>query len=313
MADRPASIMMPRPGHRWTAEALLLITAMIWGFAFVAQRAGMSHAGPFAFNAIRFALGALILTPFVRKECTKRGATSVRGGALGILLTGIPLFLGASAQQAGLVHTTAGKAGFITGLYVVLVPLLALPMGHRPGRRMWYGATLAVAGLYLLSMQAGVKLASGDGLVLVGAFCWAAHVHAVGYFSPRLGPLRLAQAQFAVCAVLSVASAAVWESPNARLMGALVPLLYSGLLSVGVGYTLQVVAQERATPSAAAIILSLESVFAALGGWMMLGERLSGRQCAGCALMLAGTVWSQIPASYKRPDYSHAGDATARG
>lgn len=283
----------PASRRSFRSHALLMLTAMIWGFAFVAQRAGMTHIGPFTFNAIRFALGAAVLSPFVRRE-VPRGRSSM-ADARGILITGALLFLGASSQQAGLVFTTAGKAGFITGLYVVLVPLMALPLGYRPGVAAWCGSILATLGLYLLSAQRGLSLAPGDGLVLLGAFWWAAHVLAIGHFSPRIGPLRLARAQFAVCAALSAAIAMAAESHGfGGIRAAILPLLYSGILSVGLGYTLQVVAQEHTSPSHAAIILSLESVFAAVGGWAVLGERASSRQAVGCAVMLAGMICSQI-------------------
>lgn len=277
------------------AEILLIATAMIWGFAFVAQREGMRHVGPFTFNAIRFALGALVLTPFARRERRTRISPPGASSGRGTVVTGVLLFLGASSQQAGLVFTTAGKAGFITGLYVVLVPVLTLVLGQCPARRIWWGAALAAGGLYLLSVQRGLRLAPGDGLVLLGAFWWAAHVHAVGRYAPRLGPLRLAQSQFAICAALSAMGAAVRAEPLGHVSGAARALLYSGILSVGTGYTLQVVAQERVAPAAAAIILSLESVFAALGGWAVLGELLTMRQAIGCVLMLAGMIVSQIP------------------
>lgn len=308
MARAPDHSPGPRGSSR--SHAQLLLTAMIWGFAFVAQRAGMAHVGPFTFNALRFAMGAVVLSPFAGRGPSRRAAASA-GFTPGVFVTGVLLFLGASSQQAGLVFTTAGKAGFITGLYVVLVPLLALPLGSRPGAAVWWGCILATLGLYLLSVERSFTLAPGDGLVLLGAFWWAAHVHAVGRFSPRIGPLRLARAQFTVCAALSTVAAVSTESIGLEgILAAGSPLLYSGILSVGLGYTLQVVAQEHTAPSPAAIILSLESVFAAVGGWVVLDERASLRQVAGCALMLSGMICSQIPAAVSRDTVD---DATAQG
>jgi len=217
--------------------------------------------------------------------------------AWGGALAGLVLFMGASLQQVGLVHTTAGNAGFITGLYVVIVPLLGLFWRQRPDLGTWIGALLAAAGLYLLSVTAAFEIAFGDLLVLVGAFFWAAHVLIIGWLSPRIESIQLACIQFAVCSLLSLITAAALETMTLQgLMGAALPILYGGLLSVGVAYTLQVVAQRDARPAHAAIILSLESVFAALGGWLLLGELLSARALAGCSLMMAGMLLSQLHA-----------------
>jgi drug/metabolite transporter (DMT)-like permease len=284
-------------------DALLLLAAFIWGLAFVAQRAGMAHVGPFTFNAIRFALGVLVLLPLAawrrraragRAEpappAAPRRALLVGGG-----LTGLALFLGASLQQAGLVYTTAGKAGFITGLYVVFVPLLGLLWRRVPSWHGWLGALLAAAGLYLLSITGRLALARGDALVLAGAFVWALHVLLIGRYAGALGPLRLAAIQYAICSLLSMIVAAAVETITlSGLRGAALPILYGGLISVGLAYTLQVIAQRRAPPAHAAIILSLEAVFAAAGGWAILGEGLSRRALAGGALMLAGAVLSQL-------------------
>jgi drug/metabolite transporter (DMT)-like permease len=280
------------------AEMLLLLAAIIWGFAFVAQRVGMDHVGPFTYNGVRFMLGALSLLPLL--WLGRRSAPIVAGDWRPILggglLAGLILFAGASLQQVGIVYTTAGKAGFITGLYVVIVPLLGLLWGHRTPWSTWIGAALALAGLYLLTLTDDLTLAEGDGLVLIGALFWAAHVLVIGWLSGRhIEPVLLACLQFVVCAVLSLATAAATETVTlAGLWGGAMPILYGGLLSVGVAYTLQVVAQRDAPPAHAAIILSLETVFAALGGWLLLDEILSGRGLLGCALMFAGMLLSQL-------------------
>ena len=280
------------------AEVLLLLAAVIWGFAFVAQRIGMDHVGPFTYNGVRFMLGALSLLPLLwlgRRSTTPVGAGGGRLILGGGLLAGLILFAGASLQQVGIVHTTAGKAGFITGLYVVIVPALGLLWGHRTPWSTWAGTALAVAGLYLLTLTEDLSLAEGDGLVLIGAFFWAGHVLLIGWLSGRhIEPVLLACLQFIVCAVLSLAVAVVTEPITLRgLWGGALPILYGGLLSVGVAYTLQVVAQRDAPPAHAAIILSLETVFAALGGWLLLNEILSGRGLIGCALMFTGMLLSQ--------------------
>ncbi len=277
------------------SDGLLLLTATIWGFAFVAQRVGMDFVGPFAFNGIRFALGALVLLPLAARSRSAVGAISGRTGVLGSLLAGLLLFAGASFQQVGLVYTTAANAGFITGLYVVIVPILGLLWGQRPGAGTWIGAVLAAAGLYLLSVGGQLHIAFGDLLEVIGAFFWALHVLLIGWLSPRIASSRLAFFQYAACSALSLATAALFEVTTlAGVLGAALPILYGGVCSVGIAYTLQVVAQQHAHPAHAAILLSLEAVFAALGGWLLLGETLSRRGLAGCALMLAGMLLSQL-------------------
>jgi drug/metabolite transporter (DMT)-like permease len=282
------------------SDLLLLLAAAIWGLAFVAQRLGMEHVEPFTFNAARFALGAAALVPVVRARSRTGGPgggppapwrLDLRRGAV----LGLVLFGGATLQQFGVVYTTAGKAGFITGLYVVLVPFLGLFVGQRTHGRTWVGALLAVAGLYFLSITGRLHMQKGDVLVLLGAFFWATHVLLIGRWAPRTEPVRLAALQFAVCSLVSLPLALGLEDPTVSgLRGALGPILYAGLLSTGVAYTLQVVAQRQAPPAHAAIILSLEAVFAVLGGMMMLGESLAARGIAGCVLMLAGMILSQI-------------------
>lgn len=284
---------------RMRADLLLLLAAAIWGFAFVAQRVGMDFVGPLTFNGVRFALGALVLVPLA---CA-RAATAApwrndlpRGLVLGVVLCG-----GATLQQWGMVTTTAGKAGFITGLYVILVPLLGLLARQRTARNTWLGAVLAVAGMFLLTVTEGFAIARGDVLVLCGALFWAVHVLLIGRYSPRTEPVRLAALQFAVCAVLSLAGGLVLEHPTiASVRAATWPILYAGLLSTGVAYTLQVVAQQKAPPAHAAIILSLEAVFALLGGLLLLGESLGARELVGCAIMFVGMIVSQVGGRHDR-------------
>ncbi len=284
------------------ADWLLLLTAVIWGVAFVAQRVGMGHVGPFTFNGVRFTLGALVLLPLVVRRRPlvppapgqaeeKPGHMVLWGGGL----AGVVLFMAAALQQVGLVYTTAGKAGFITGLYVIIVPILGLFLGYRPRWGGWVGAALAVAGLYLLSVTEDFTLAPGDFLEVVGAFFWAVHMLILGWLSPRVRRIRLACIQFAVCALLSLITAFVFEPiTTAGIRNAAIPILYGGLLSVGVAYTLQVVAQRHAPPVHAAVILSLEAVFAAVAGWIILEEVLGLRGIVGCGLMLAGMLTAQL-------------------
>ena len=290
------------PPQTLKSDALLLLTAVIWGFAFVAQRVGMDYVGPFTFNGIRFALGSLVLIPFVLRNDTEIRRTThpeenngLKMMILGGGAAGLALFSGASLQQVGLVYTTAGKAGFITGLYVVIVPLLGLFFRQRTNAGTWIGGVFAAVGLYFLSITQAMTISLGDFLELAGAFCWAGHVLIIGRLSRCMYPLKLALVQFAACSVLSLITAAIFEVMTlASISQAAVPLLYGGALSVGIAYTLQVVAQRKAHPAHAAILLSLESVFAAIGGWLILGETLSGRGMFGCVLMLTGMLISQL-------------------
>jgi len=280
------------------ADFLLLITAIIWGMAFVAQRVGMEHVGPFVFNGVRFALGAVALVPLaLRSGRAMRPAPGMHAPAwLGCLCAGLALTLGASLQQIGLVYTTAGKAGFITCLYVILVPIFAALAGSRTPLGTWLGALTAVAGMYLLSVNEDLSVNKGDLLELAGAVFWAGHVLVASWFAPRMNPIHLAVGQYAVCSVLSLCIAAVnGESfALAGIQAAAAPILYGGLLSVGVAYTLQLIAQRDAPASHAAIILSLEAFFAAVAGWLLIGEVLSPRGMTGCGLMLAGMLLSEL-------------------
>jgi len=302
--EEPEKQVFPTPyqtERRWTTNGLLLLAAAIWGTAFVAQRSGMEHVGPFTFNAVRFALGGMALLPLRairrrrwnpnRQPRVAFGKYSLLGGGL----AGLVLFAGASLQQTGLVSTTAGKAGFITGLYIIIVPIMGLLWKRRTGQETWLGVLLALAGLYLLCAPKTLLISKGDVLVLLGAFAWAGHVHIIGWLSPKFDAIQIACTQFLTCSFLSLITASCVETatiPGFR--GAAVSILYAGLLSTGVAYTLQVVAQRSAHPSRAAIILSLEAVFAALGGWLVLREMLSVRELFGCGLMLTGVLLSQI-------------------
>ncbi|MDH4553920.1 DMT family transporter [Pseudomonas sp. BN417] len=278
------------------ADILMLITAAIWGAAFVAQRLGMDAIGPFLYTGLRFALGALILLPLLLvlpKPAVKQPLN--RGLLLGGLLMGLALTVGINLQQVGLLFTSVTNSGFITGLYVIIVPLLGLFIGHRTGLGTWMGACLAVLGMFLLSVGEGFQVASGDWLQLAGACVWGVHVLLVGFFASRYDPIRLAVLQFAVCAVFSLILALVFEDINpSAILQAGPAILYGGVIAVAIGYTLQVVAQRHAIASHAAIILSLEAVFAAIAGALLLDESLHARGYIGCALMFAGMLIAQL-------------------
>jgi len=291
------------------ANLILLLASAIWGLAFVAQRVGMRYVEPLTFNGVRFALGAAVLAPLAvwglpgrrRVPRTVPLRRVLRGG----IVAGLILFVGATLQQYGVVYTTAGKAGFITGLYVVFVPLLGLVVGQRSGRGVWGGVALSAAGLYLLSAKGLAGIALGDGLVLIGAVFWAMHVLVIGRLARDVPALDLAVTQFGVVAGLSLVGALGLETMRwSDIRAAAVPILYAGLLSVAVAYTLQVLGQSRARPVHAALILSLESVFAAVGGWLILSEGLTPRALAGCALMLGGVLLAQLTPSTTKSDVS---------
>ncbi|OGL45308.1 MAG: hypothetical protein A2161_04455 [Candidatus Schekmanbacteria bacterium RBG_13_48_7] len=284
------------------SEMLLFLTAAIWGFAFVAQRAGMQYVGPFTFNAVRFAIGSIVLVPFILRNrrnqlvkdinCEKKQFQQILYPA-GI--AGIILFIAISFQQIGIVYTTAGKAGFITGLYVIIVPILGIIWHQHPGVRTWFGAILAVTGLYLLCITGKFEVLRGDLLVFLSAFFWAGHVLFIGHYSSKIYPVLLACLQFAVCSLLSFAAAIMTELINLNgIIDGIIPILYAGLLSTGVAYTLQVVAQRVVPAANASIIMSLESVFAALGGWLILNESLQYRGLLGCCLILTGMIIVQL-------------------
>jgi drug/metabolite transporter (DMT)-like permease len=284
------------------SDALLLLASAIWGFAFVAQRIGMDYVGPFMFNGVRFALGSLVLLPLILRNGIRKNtsgkSTSLAGTKTLIFgggLLGITLFAAASLQQVGLVYTTAGNAGFITGLYVVIVPIFGLFWGQHLNAGTLIGALLAAAGLYFLSVTDKLTISFGDLLELIGAFLWAGQILIVGWLSTKIDPLKLAFAEFSACSLLSLIMAFIFEEVvlNA-LLQATIPILYGGVLSVGVAFTLQVVAQRNAHPAHAAIIFSLESVFAAFGGWLILNETISLRSLIGCTFMLSGMLFSQL-------------------
>ncbi|RPI01918.1 MAG: DMT family transporter [Calditrichaeota bacterium] len=277
------------------SDLLLLFAAAIWGFAFVAQRQGMQHIGPFLFNALRFALGTLVLLPFLPRRLPPQPQTSSWMGRFGGIILGLILFSGASLQQIGIVYTSAGKAGFITGLYVVMVPFVGWFLNHRINVEHWLAVLLTVIGLFFLTITSEFTIEKGDLFVLMGAFFWTGHVHLIGWLAPRTPTIRLAATQFMVCALLSLIAALFLEPViGQNIYRAGVPLLYGGVMSVGVAFSLQVYGQKNAPPTHAAILLSLEAVFAVLGGWLILAEKLSSRSLFGCALMLLGMLSAQV-------------------
>ena len=282
------------------ADLLMLLAAAIWGFAFVAQREGMETMGPFLFNTARFFIGTVFLFPIVwyiskKNKTPTDKETSTKKLLFAGTVAGLFLFIASSFQQVGIQYTTAGKAGFITGLYIFFVPLIGIFFGQKTGSGTWLGAFIAVIGLYLLSINEDFSIARGDLLQLICAVFFAAHVLVIGYVAKRMDPLKLSLIQYFVSGVLSFFIAIAIEVITWQMIvDTAIPLLYAGIMSIGVGYTLQVVAQQHAKSSHAAIILGLEGAFAVLGGWLILDENLSTRGLIGCGLMLSGMFLSQL-------------------
>lgn len=282
------------------ANLMLMLTAFIWGFAFVAQRVGMDYVGPYTFNGIRFALGAVSLLPLIwycSRSRDARAKAADAGGCWRIgLVFGLILFIASSLQQIGLVYTTAGKAAFITCLYIVLVPLAGVFLRQKITGNTWFGAGLAISGLYFLCVKSNLTISYGDLLEFIGAGFWTAHILLIDRYANRVDSLQLAFYQFVACAVLSLGVALLTEEILLHgIIQATVPILYGGLCSVGVAYTLQIIGQKHAEPTHAAIILSLETVFAALGGYLLLHEVLGVRELVGMALMALGMLATQLP------------------
>ena len=282
------------------SHVLLISVAAIWGFAFVAQSAGMDYLGPHSFNAARFLLGALSLIPLwilMGKQRLPQGKTLLYGG----LLAGSVMFAGFSFQQIGLLYTTAGNAGFITSMYIVMVPVAGIFLGQTTNVNTWIGVVLAVIGLYYLSIGPDLKIGYGDLLELIGALFWTAHVIIIGWLSRKVDAIGLSITQFMVAAVWATGAALIYETPVlGDFQAAWLPLLYAGIASSGIACTLQIIAQRKVEPSTTALILSMEALFAVLGGWLLLDEHFGMKELVGCSLMLAGMLVSQWPAKRSR-------------
>ena len=280
------------------SAGLLVLTAMIWGFAFVFQKIGAESVGTFVFNGLRFAMGALSLIPvFLIFEREKFDKEKFKRTVIASIVCGTVLFIASALQQYGIELTgSAGKAGFITGLYTVLVPIISFILYKKKGGvGVWIGAVLAVVGLFLLSVGDGFSVELGDLYLLIGAFFWAGHILVIDKFIDGVSPLRFASFQFAVCAALNLIFAVFFDTfDGSAIIDAAVPLLYGGLASVGIAYTLQIFGQKYSDPSTAAIIFSLESVFSALGEAIIIGGTMTARGYIGCVLIFSGIILSQI-------------------
>ena len=281
-----------------SGSLLLLLTALIWGTAFVAQRSGMDYVGPFTFQTIRGFWGGLAVLPVViwQKRC--QGAGFAMPSLKACLMCGLVLTLGSTTQQIGLVSTSASKAGFIGALYVVFVPLIGLCLGKRAARKIWLSVLLSVVGMFFISGVGMGRLTVqvGDIWLLISAVFYALHILVVAHYAPKVNGAALSFAQFLVMAVLTFLPAVILEKPTlSGILDAKWALLYTGVLSSGVAYTLQIIGQSRVPSAVASLLMSLESVFSLIAGMMILGERLLPAEWVGCALVLLSVVISQLP------------------
>ena len=290
------------------SSALLLLTACIWGVAFVAQSVGMEYVGPFTFNFVRSILGGLVLIPcifFLKREKKAKAEkvseeekkaqrkTLLAGG----ICCGVALCLASNFQQIGIQYTTVGKAGFITACYIVIVPVIGLFMKKKCSPMIWLSVLLAVVGLYLLCINEQFSIGYGDILVFVCAILFSVHILIVDYFSPKVDGVKMSCIQFLVCGLLSGIAMLFAEQPQlSAVLLAWKPIAYAGIMSCGVGYTLQIVGQKGMDPTIASLILSLESCISVLAGWLLLGQTLSMREGLGCVDMFAAIILAQLPA-----------------
>ena len=288
---------------------LLLLTAFIWGVAFVAQSVGMDYVGPLTFNASRFVIGAVFLIPCIAfLDALKKKDSAVSGDLsptepkdrktllIGGLCCGIAIAVASTLQQYGISMTTVGKAGFITALYIVIVPILGIFLKKKPRLIIWLSVVLALAGLYFLCMTDSLSFSKGDTMVLLCALAFSIHILIIDYFSPKVDGVRMSCIQFFIAGILCGVPAFVLEQPRlSSLAAAWAPILYAGILSCGVAYTLQIVAQKNYDPTIASLILSLESVFSVLAGWVILHQSLSPREIFGCVLVFIAIILVQLP------------------
>ena len=280
---------------------LLVLTALICGCAFVAQSVGMDYVGPFTFNMARFLIGAIVLLPVIwfmdrqRKTGAEKGAgqkTLIIGG----ICCGIALAVASTLQQWGILFTTVGKAGFITAMYIVIVPLLGIFIGKKVRPLIIGCVAIAVVGFYFLCMTESLRLGLGDFLVLLCAIAFSIHILVIDHFSPKVDGVKMSAIQFLTAAIISAVPTLLWEQPVfTEILQAWQPVLYAGVMSCGVAYTLQIIAQKNADPTVASLLLSLESVFSVLAGWVLLGQGLSLKELFGCVLIFCAIILAQLP------------------
>lgn len=296
---------------------LLLLAAVIWGIAFVAQSVGMDYVGGFTFNAVRSLIGSAVLVPLIlvlgQKNSSDSATAETTGNShsstgiisniqkrkdliIGGISCGICLCLASNFQQFGIKYTTVGKAGFITACYIVIVPIIGLFLGKKCSKFIWAAVVMALIGLYLLCITDGFSIGKGDLLVLVCAFLFSIHILVIDHFSPKVDGVKLSCIQFLTCGILSGIPALLFEHPKfSSILAAWQPILYAGVMSCGVAYTLQIIGQKNMNPTVASLILSLESCISVLAGWLLLGQQLSAKEIFGCVIMFAAIILAQLP------------------
>ncbi len=286
---------------------MLLLAALVWGVAFVAQSEGMNYVGTFTFNTCRFILGGAVLIPCIfflhgRKDSVwqtlseEEKKQQTRMGIIGGICCGCILCLASCLQQFGIAQTTVGKAGFITTLYIIIVPFLGLFLKKKIGVNIWISAVIAAVGMYFLCITESFSIEAGDRLILLCSVVFSVHILVIDHFSPKADGVVISCVQFFTAGVIAGVPMLLFEHPSvSAILAAAVPILYAGIMSCGVGYTLQVVAQNSVDPTVASLLLSLESVFSVLAGWIILGQKLSGRELFGCALVFAAVLLVQVP------------------
>lgn len=288
------------------SSVLLLLTALIWGIAFVAQSEGTNYVGGFTFIGLRYLIGGVVLIPclfFMRKRNPEWHRLSAeeqkkqnRMGVIGGICCGMALCAASGLQQFGILYTTVGKAGFITALYIVIVPLLGLFLKKRVSLNIWVSVAIAGIGMYLLCITEGFSIGKGDFLVFLCAVAFSFHILIIDYFSPKADGVLISCVQFFTAGVIGVILTILYEQPTFRsILSAWVPILYAGVFSSGIGYTLQVVAQKDVEPTVASLLMSMESVFSLLAGWVLLGQTLAAKELLGCVLVFAAIILAQIP------------------
>ena len=284
---------------------ILLLTATIWGVAFVAQSVGMDYVSPFTFNGVRSIIGGLVLIPVIlvldRKKKAEGKDYKAPGDRktliLGGICCGVALCVASNFQQFGVMYTSVGKVGFITACYIIIVPILSLFLGKKCSPAIAGAVVLAVAGLYLLCMSGSDHgLQKGDFLIMICSFIFSIHIMIIDYFSPAVDGVKMSCIQFLVSGIISLICMTIFEEPHsAQILAAWKPILYAGVMSCGMGYTLQIVGQKGVNPASASLILSLESSISVLAGWLILGQKLTGREILGCVLMFSAIVLAQVP------------------
>ena len=285
---------------RIKAALLLTIAALVWGAAMSFQSEGMEHVGPLTFQAVRFMLGGTVLLPLVLtlgKKDPGEGSPNYnpKGVLFGGAVCGFFLMIACTLQQFGIIYTTVGKAGFLTSLYIIVIPVLGIFLRKRIGLNVWIGVVLAMVGMYLLCMKESLVLSKGDTLVLICAFVFSFQIMAIDKYAAIYNGLKLSCVQFYVCGILSVIVMFIFEKPDLTgLWAARVPILYTGVMSCGIGYTFQTLAQKNLQPTVASIIMSLESVFAAVFGWILLKQAMSVREIVGCFVLFAAIIITQV-------------------